>query len=46
MDVFVYGTLTEPDRVASVLDSFVFVGAAVLEGCPRFRPLSDARTRR
>ncbi|WP_435069643.1 gamma-glutamylcyclotransferase family protein [Haloplanus sp. C73] len=33
MDVFVYGTLTEPDRVASVLDSFVFVGAAVLEGC-------------
>ncbi|SDZ90778.1 Gamma-glutamyl cyclotransferase, AIG2-like [Haloplanus vescus] len=33
MDVFVYGTLTEPDRVATVLDSFVFVGAAVLEGC-------------
>ncbi|WP_251341255.1 gamma-glutamylcyclotransferase family protein [Haloplanus halophilus] len=33
MDVFVYGTLTEPDRVASVVDSFVFVGAAVLEGC-------------
>jgi gamma-glutamylcyclotransferase (GGCT)/AIG2-like uncharacterized protein YtfP len=33
MDVFVYGTLTEPDRVASVVDSFVFVGPAVLEGC-------------
>jgi len=33
MDVFVYGTLTEPDRVRSVVDSFVFVGAAVLEGC-------------
>ncbi|RCU46563.1 gamma-glutamylcyclotransferase [Haloplanus salinus] len=33
MDVFVYGTLTEPDRVASLVDAFVFVGAAVLEGC-------------
>ncbi|WP_248897754.1 gamma-glutamylcyclotransferase family protein [Haloplanus halobius] len=33
MDVFAYGTLTQPDRVASVVDSFVFVGAAVLEGC-------------
>ncbi|MFB6103234.1 MAG: gamma-glutamylcyclotransferase [Haloplanus sp.] len=33
MDVFVYGTLTEPDRVAAVVDSYVFVGAAVLEGC-------------
>jgi gamma-glutamylcyclotransferase (GGCT)/AIG2-like uncharacterized protein YtfP len=33
MDVFVYGTLTEPERVGAVLDSFVFVGAAVLEGC-------------
>jgi gamma-glutamylcyclotransferase (GGCT)/AIG2-like uncharacterized protein YtfP len=33
MDVFVYGTLTEPERVASVVDSFVFVGSAVLEGC-------------
>jgi len=32
MDVFVYGTLTEPDRVAEVLDSFVFVGAATLIG--------------
>lgn len=32
MDVFVYGTLTEPDRVASVVDSYAFVGAAVLEG--------------
>ena len=33
MEVFVYGTLTEPERVASVVDAFVFVGAAVLEGC-------------
>jgi gamma-glutamylcyclotransferase (GGCT)/AIG2-like uncharacterized protein YtfP len=33
MDFFVYGTLTEPERVASVVDAFVFVGAAVLEGC-------------
>ncbi|EMA65177.1 AIG2 family protein [Halorubrum aidingense JCM 13560] len=32
MDVFVYGTLTEPDRVAEVLDSFVFVGPATLTG--------------
>ncbi|MEZ3144986.1 gamma-glutamylcyclotransferase [Halobaculum sp. MBLA0143] len=30
--VFVYGTLTEPDRVAEVVDSFVFVGPAVLTG--------------
>lgn len=32
MDVFVYGTLTEPDRVREVVDSFAFVGAARLEG--------------
>ena len=32
MDVFVYGTLTEPDRVSEVLDSFVFVGSATLTG--------------
>jgi gamma-glutamylcyclotransferase (GGCT)/AIG2-like uncharacterized protein YtfP len=32
MDVFVYGTLTEPDRVGDLLDSFVFVGPAVLQG--------------
>jgi gamma-glutamylcyclotransferase (GGCT)/AIG2-like uncharacterized protein YtfP len=32
MDVFVYGTLTEPERVAEVLDSFVFVGPATLTG--------------
>lgn len=32
MDVFVYGTLTEPDRVREVLDSFAFVGAARVEG--------------
>ena len=29
---FVYGTLTEPDRVADLLESFVFVGPAVLSG--------------
>jgi len=33
MDVFVYGTLTEPERVRAVVDSFVFLGGAVLEGC-------------
>ncbi|WP_299335816.1 gamma-glutamylcyclotransferase family protein [Haloplanus sp.] len=33
MDVFVYGTLTDPDRVGTVVESFVFVGPAVLEGC-------------
>ncbi|WP_277553930.1 gamma-glutamylcyclotransferase family protein [Halobaculum limi] len=32
MDVFVYGTLTEPTRVREVLDSFAFVGAATLRG--------------
>ena len=32
MDVFVYGTLTEPDAVADVADSFVFVGPATLTG--------------
>ncbi|WP_418284080.1 gamma-glutamylcyclotransferase family protein [Halorubrum sp. DTA46] len=32
MDVFVYGTLTEPEQVAEVLDSFVFVGSATLTG--------------
>lgn len=32
MDVFVYGTLTEPERVAEVLGSFVFVGSATLIG--------------
>ena len=32
MDVFVYGTLTEPERVAAVLDSYVFVGSATLTG--------------
>ncbi|MFB6123048.1 MAG: gamma-glutamylcyclotransferase [Haloferacaceae archaeon] len=32
MDCFVYGTLTEPERVASVVDSFAFVGGAVLDG--------------
>lgn len=32
MDVFVYGTLTEPERVAAVVDSYVFVGPATLDG--------------
>lgn len=32
MDVFVYGTLTSPERVSEVVDSFVFVGPAVLRG--------------
>ncbi|TKX79821.1 gamma-glutamylcyclotransferase [Halorubrum sp. SD626R] len=32
MDVFAYGTLTEPDRVAAVLDSYVYVGPATLTG--------------
>lgn len=32
MDVFVYGTLTAPERVDELLDSFAFVGPAVLRG--------------
>ncbi|MES3161825.1 MAG: gamma-glutamylcyclotransferase [Halorubrum sp.] len=32
MDIFVYGTLTEPNRVSDLLDSFVFVGPATLSG--------------
>lgn len=32
MDVFVYGTLTDPETVAEVVDSYAFVGSAVLEG--------------
>ena len=32
MDVFVYGTLTEPERVASVVESYAFLGSAVLSG--------------
>jgi len=32
MDVFVYGTLTDPARVASVVDSYAFLGSAVLDG--------------
>jgi gamma-glutamylcyclotransferase (GGCT)/AIG2-like uncharacterized protein YtfP len=32
MDVFVYGTLTNPAQVAEVVDAYVFVGSAVLEG--------------
>jgi gamma-glutamylcyclotransferase (GGCT)/AIG2-like uncharacterized protein YtfP len=32
MDVFVYGTLTNPERVASVVDSYAFAGPAHLHG--------------
>jgi gamma-glutamylcyclotransferase (GGCT)/AIG2-like uncharacterized protein YtfP len=32
MDVFVYGTLTNPERVASLVDSYAFVGPARLRG--------------
>ena len=32
MDVFVYGTLTTPDQVATVVDSYAFVGPALLHG--------------
>lgn len=32
MDVFVYGTLTEPARVERVVDSYTFLGSATLEG--------------
>lgn len=32
MDVFVYGTLTDPEQVQQALDSFVFVGPATLSG--------------
>lgn len=32
MDVFVYGSLTAPERVSRILDSFAFVGPAVLRG--------------
>ncbi len=33
--VFVYGTLTDPERVDAVLDEWAFAGDAVLEGCRR-----------
>lgn len=32
MDFFVYGTLTAPDQVAQVVDSYSFLGPAVLDG--------------
>jgi gamma-glutamylcyclotransferase (GGCT)/AIG2-like uncharacterized protein YtfP len=32
MDVFVYGTLTDPERVSNLVDSYVFVGSARLSG--------------
>ncbi|WP_227353000.1 gamma-glutamylcyclotransferase family protein [Haladaptatus salinisoli] len=35
MRVFVYGTLTDPNRVASVVETFEFVGDAVLSGLHR-----------
>lgn len=35
MEVFVYGTLTDPDQVARVVDDFEFRGDAVLVGLHR-----------
>ncbi|WP_256296276.1 gamma-glutamylcyclotransferase family protein [Haloarchaeobius salinus] len=35
MDVFVYGTLTDPDRVAELLDDWSFGPDAVLRGAHR-----------
>ncbi|MFC4406609.1 gamma-glutamylcyclotransferase family protein [Haloarchaeobius iranensis] len=35
MGVFVYGTLTDPDRVAAVLDDWSFVPDAVRRGAHR-----------
>lgn len=35
MDVFVYGTLTDPDHAARVLDTFAYRGDAVLRGLHR-----------
>jgi gamma-glutamylcyclotransferase (GGCT)/AIG2-like uncharacterized protein YtfP len=32
VDLFVYGTLTEPDRVATLCDSFTFLGGARVDG--------------
>jgi gamma-glutamylcyclotransferase (GGCT)/AIG2-like uncharacterized protein YtfP len=32
VDLFVYGTLTNPDRVAGLVDSFSFLGAARVDG--------------
>ena len=34
-DVFVYGTLTDPDRAAAVVGDYRFRGSAVLEGLQR-----------
>jgi gamma-glutamylcyclotransferase (GGCT)/AIG2-like uncharacterized protein YtfP len=52
MDVFVYGTLTSPDRVAEVVDSYAFVGPARLHGLhlvpgryPTLAPGGDAAGR-
>ncbi|MWG34889.1 gamma-glutamylcyclotransferase family protein [Halomarina oriensis] len=35
MEVFVYGTLTDPNRVAEVVDAFTFGPDATLVGCHR-----------
>lgn len=37
MDVFVYGTLTDPDRATSVVERFEYRGAALLDGLHRVR---------
>lgn len=35
MQVFVYGTLADPDRAATLLDRFIYRGEAVLDGLQR-----------
>lgn len=35
MDIFVYGTLTDPEQAGRVLDSFEYAGDAVLSGLHR-----------
>ncbi|MFD1586097.1 gamma-glutamylcyclotransferase [Halorientalis brevis] len=35
MNVFVYGTLTDPDKASAVLDRFEYAGDAVLSGLHR-----------
>jgi len=35
MNVFVYGTLTDPEQAGTVLDEFTYRGPAVLEGLHR-----------
>ncbi|MFB6184682.1 MAG: gamma-glutamylcyclotransferase [Haloarculaceae archaeon] len=37
LDLFVYGTLTDPDRAADLLDTYAYRGDAVLHGLHRER---------